>query len=97
MNQGELDEPTGLPIGISHNAHTRPLCQNPAYMSYPPMELSASKEMSDFAQATTIQAEMILADLKSKDFAQARSNANFPLRKRRPELYGELIRPVTQA
>lgn len=66
-------------------------------MSYPPMELSASKEMSDFAQATTIQAEMILADLKSEDFAQARSNANFPLRKRRPELYGELTRPVTQA
>jgi predicted amidohydrolase len=48
-------------------------------------------------EATMIQADMILADLKSEDFAQARSNANFPLRKRRPELYGELIRPVTEA
>ncbi|MBP61669.1 MAG: hypothetical protein CMJ62_09100 [Planctomycetaceae bacterium] len=48
-------------------------------------------------EATTIQAEMILADLNSEDFARARANANFPLRKRRPELYGELVRPVTEA
>ncbi len=48
-------------------------------------------------EATTIQAEMILADLNSEDFTRARANANFPLRKRRPELSGELIKPVTEA
>lgn len=47
-------------------------------------------------QADAIGPEMILADLNAQSFAQARANANFPLRKRRPELYGDLTRPVTE-
>ena len=47
-------------------------------------------------QADAIGPEMILAELNAQAFAQARANANFPLRKRRPELYGDLTRPVTE-
>ena len=47
------------------------------------------------SKAEEIAAEMIVTELSHEDFVKARANTNFPLRKRRPELYGELIRPVT--
>lgn len=49
------------------------------------------------SQAEKIEAEMIVAELTHEDFAKARAHTNFPLRKRRPELYGDLLRPVTKA
>ena len=48
------------------------------------------------SSGVAIQAELIIADMKSEDIARIRADANFPLRKRRPELYGDLLRPVTE-
>jgi predicted amidohydrolase len=48
------------------------------------------------SKAEAIEAEMVIADLTAEDFAASRSNTNFPLRKRRPELYGDLLRPLTE-
>jgi hypothetical protein len=39
---------------------------------------------------------MAVADLTAESFAKARANTNFTLRKRRPDLYQELLRPVTR-
>ena len=47
------------------------------------------------SNAEAIEAAMVVADLTHEDFAAARANTNFTLRKRRPELYGDLTRPVT--
>ena len=43
-----------------------------------------------------IEADMAVADLTAESFAKARANTNFTLRKRRPDLYQELLRPVTR-
>jgi len=48
------------------------------------------------SESTAIESEMIVAELTLEDFAAARAHSNFSLRKRRPELYSELNRPVTQ-
>ena len=47
------------------------------------------------SKAEAIEAELVVAELTHNNFAEARANTNFPLRKRRPELYGDLTRPVT--
>ena len=44
-----------------------------------------------------IAPQMVVADLTAEAFAEARANTNFTLRKRRPELYGDLLNPVTRA
>ena len=39
---------------------------------------------------------MVVAELRAEAFMEARANTNFALRKRRPELYTDLLRPVTE-
>ena len=48
------------------------------------------------SQTKKIQPDMAVADLTAESFAKARAHTNFTLRKRRPDLYQELLRPVTQ-
>ena len=60
------------------------------------IDTSLTDLVADARAATPSQAaEMVVAELTHNDFAEARANTNFPLRKRRPELYDDLIRPVT--
>ena len=44
------------------------------------------------AQTERVQEEMIVADLDPMLLARERSLANYMLRTRRPELFGELVR-----
>ena len=44
------------------------------------------------AQTETVRDEMIVCDLDAGLLAKARSYANYTLRTRRPELFGELVR-----
>lgn len=57
-----------------------------------------SPDGSLLAESSTeaIATDMAVADLTSESLAKARANTNFTLRKRRPHLYQDLLRPVTQ-
>ena len=44
------------------------------------------------AQLEKIRDEMIVEQLESSQLAKARSQPNYTLRTRRPELFGELVR-----
>jgi len=48
------------------------------------------------SQTKKIQPDMAVADLTVERMAKARGNTNFTLRKRRPELYQDLTKPVTE-
>jgi predicted amidohydrolase len=48
-------------------------------------------------QEERIQEEMIVADLNPIQLARERSLANYTLRTRRPELFGELVRDQTSS
>ena len=47
------------------------------------------------SQTELIEEDMAVADLTCEALAKARGNTNFTLRKRRPDLYGDLLKPVT--
>lgn len=47
------------------------------------------------SQTDRIEEEMVVADLDPRLLLQARGTPNYTLRNRRPELYGEILRPVT--
>ena len=48
------------------------------------------------SQTKRIEPDMAVADLTADALAKARADTNFTLRKRRPDLYQDLLRPVTQ-
>ena len=49
-------------------------------------------ELLKAAQHEEIREEMIICDLDAQRLHQQRSLANYTLKTRRPELYGELVR-----
>jgi hypothetical protein len=49
-------------------------------------------ELLKATQVEAVRDEMIIANLDTALLANARSNPNYTLRTRRPELFGELVR-----